>query len=318
MSSTYSTRRYVQYDEVLAENLFSRLKNDPDNKALKDEFILVNLPLAYSIAFRKCPNIHKNDLEDVLSDAVYGMLHGAKKYKIELGFKFSTYVTWWIRHEIDRSPARRRNLTPISKLRRQTNIALSDLEHMFYKKNKREANEDEELASFLGCSPRLIIHARKVLGNAEIISLDAHLRDNTESTLAETVSDSSENPAETALNRIIMAENRQRLQSAIKILSGIEIEMLLLRVSGHGILRIKEEIQQKWGLSYTKQGISHNNIASLKKVCLALNADFEKARAELLNKHRIPKDDLPRLEAHPDPDLAEFVRLVKAKTKEEK
>jgi len=71
-----------------------------DGKQARDELVLANLRLVYSIA-RRCMG-RGLDLEDLLHEGVVGLMTAADKFDYTLGYKFSTYATWWIRQSIDR------------------------------------------------------------------------------------------------------------------------------------------------------------------------------------------------------------------------
>lgn len=44
-------------------------------------------------------------LQDLIQEGSIGLLHGAKKFNPERGFKLSTYVYWWIRQAMLRAIA---------------------------------------------------------------------------------------------------------------------------------------------------------------------------------------------------------------------
>jgi len=89
----------------------------PDNKILQDELrdvykraetgqedlIRANLRLVVSIAKRYTNR--GNNFLDLIQEGNLGLLRAVTKYDPALGFKFSTYATWWIRQAISRSIA---------------------------------------------------------------------------------------------------------------------------------------------------------------------------------------------------------------------
>lgn len=71
------------------------------DRAAHAEFVERNLRLAVSVAKR-----HRNrglDFEELVQAAALGVMHAVDKYDPELGWKFSSYCTWWCRHEIGRA-----------------------------------------------------------------------------------------------------------------------------------------------------------------------------------------------------------------------
>lgn len=75
-------------------------------RSAKETMIMANLRLVLHIAK---PYIGLSDLslDDLFQEGVMGLMRSADKYDHTLGYKFSTYATWWIRQSITRSIADR-------------------------------------------------------------------------------------------------------------------------------------------------------------------------------------------------------------------
>jgi RNA polymerase nonessential primary-like sigma factor len=71
-----------------------------DEKA-RNKIIESNLRLVIKIA-RKYLN-RGLEMSDLIEEGNLGLMHAAEKYNPELGFRFSTYATWWIRQTIERA-----------------------------------------------------------------------------------------------------------------------------------------------------------------------------------------------------------------------
>jgi len=64
------------------------------------DFVRANLRLVVSVARRyHYPGVA---LVDLVQDGNLGLLHAVEKFDPKLGYKFSTYATWWIRQAISR------------------------------------------------------------------------------------------------------------------------------------------------------------------------------------------------------------------------
>ena len=70
-------------------------------QAARDQLILGNLRLVMSIA-RKY-SAQGVPVMDLIQEGNMGMVKGIEKYDYRLGYKFSTYATWWIRQAISRT-----------------------------------------------------------------------------------------------------------------------------------------------------------------------------------------------------------------------
>jgi RNA polymerase sigma factor (sigma-70 family) len=63
----------------------------------------LRLVAKYTIAYSK--RVQHLDLEDLFQEGSIGLLCAIRRFKPELGYKFSTYATWWIQHHLGRAVA---------------------------------------------------------------------------------------------------------------------------------------------------------------------------------------------------------------------
>jgi RNA polymerase primary sigma factor len=150
----------------------------------RNELVRSNLRLVMSIARRY--RDRGVPLADLVQEGNIGLMRAVDKFDHRLGFKFSTYATWWIRQSVTRalmSQARtirvpvhvHDTLSRVLKMRRSLNRELG-----------REPTH-EELAGALDLAPDAL---RQLLRHFETpLSLDAPIHDDSDATLADRVED---------------------------------------------------------------------------------------------------------------------------------
>ena len=70
-----------------------------------NKLIRANLRLVISIAKKYAPHTKSLELLDLVQEGNLGLLKAVERYDPSLGFRFSTYATWWIRQAITRGIA---------------------------------------------------------------------------------------------------------------------------------------------------------------------------------------------------------------------
>lgn len=83
-------------EKEIAQKIFS--ENKSVSAKAREELILHNLRLAISFA-QKYSKSYEQFLE-LVQEAITGLIKACDRFNPELGFRFSTYATWWIKQSI--------------------------------------------------------------------------------------------------------------------------------------------------------------------------------------------------------------------------
>lgn len=205
----------------------------------KEELVKHNLKLVVSIAKRYVGL--GVDFMDLIQEGNIGLMIAAEKYKPELGFRFSTYATHWIRQHITRHIANTGRLIrlPVHMIEHARKIALAkrDLYEMttkeptieeiteFINKNKQKYLKKSEQNKDI--TPEDVLNALTHIENS-IVSLDAPLnKEEEDSTLIDFVTNPSEQSVEdVALDNELSVTLREVLS---RVLTERELNVIIRR-----------------------------------------------------------------------------------------
>ena len=155
---------------------------------LKQKFAKCNLKLVISIAKK---NIGKGlPLSELIQEGNLGLMRAIEKFDYTLGYKFSTYATWWIQQAVLRAPYEKTKTVRVP-------VYLYEQAGKIYSiKNKIKRDEGrepypEEIAKELGVSVDNVKRIQKALAevNKDALRLDSPLFDDDNRTLMDCVKD---------------------------------------------------------------------------------------------------------------------------------
>ena len=158
----------IYFDYVQTKSLNTR------NQIVKKNQALVTYIINKYYSNKKDHNLLK---EDMMQEGIIGLLSAIEGYKPDLGYRFSTYATWWIRQAINNyllnvepiihvpSHVRTAN-NKLQKKLREENIVLQDY---ITNANAKEKEED-------GCSAKMLQSITMANRSKNVCSMDEQLK----------------------------------------------------------------------------------------------------------------------------------------------
>lgn len=178
----------------------------------RELMILSNLRLVVSIARRYSDR--GLAMDDLIEEGNLGLMKAVDRFNPDLGFRFSTYATWWIRQSIERA------------LLNQVHMIRLPV-HLMEKINSTLSKRDHDLA--MGVDPGedlFTLHPELLPLLREPLSLDMPLGDREDGSLLDVLED-TERPS--AIRLIEIREDHEQILRCLSILRENERRVVELR-----------------------------------------------------------------------------------------
>lgn len=211
----------------------------------KETMITANLRLVLHIA-KPYVGLSDLSLDDLFQEGVMGLMRAVDKYDHTLGYKFSTYATWWIRQSIMRSLADRGTTIRLPVHAYDDVLRLKRAHKLLGQAHPERRTSMAELADELAWTIDKVHFIQQIAAFVPA-SLDERINGHDDLTLMDTLVSGLPSPEE----HLDHADLARCIDGALSDLKERESKVLRLRFglsdSGHGATL--EEIGQMFGLT---------------------------------------------------------------------
>ncbi len=267
----------IYFDEIRNEKILTPKeekilirKAQKGDKIAREKVIKSNLKLVVKIARRY--EYFGIPLIDLVEEGNMGLMKAIEKFKPSMGFKFSTYATWWIKQSVNRAIANQRNTIRIP-------IHILDIYHKYLKYIEKELRSKniyppkEEIAKKLKITPVKLNEILNIVKMPKSIDMEY---ENEESDSGRTLKDVIENTAfDKPDEKFLDKERKEKLINIISNLKPKEQQVIIYRFGLYddNVLTL-EEIGRILGL--TRERVRQIEISAIKKLRnLIKNSEFK-------------------------------------------
>ena len=232
-----SLKRQSLADHLKKFNHWGDIYNDA-----KYAIIEANVRLVVSIAKKYV--LKGMEIIDIIQEGNRGLIKAVENFDYRMGYKFSTYATWWIRQAITRAINDKSKTIRIP----ANTLDLVNKTIRYCRKCVTEYGYEpttEEIANEIGCSPAKVQMALEF--SADPISLDMEIGSDGNSTIGEYIEDKK---ADDPSKQVSLGGLRKNISKVLESLYSKEREILIMRFGlDDGRIKTLKEIGETFNIS---------------------------------------------------------------------